>query len=76
MKRLLIIGLSSAVIFGVFNLIFDALTSHYRSVWEYIVESLIFGLIYIGLTKLNDKGVHTWKDLFSLFKKKSPDKTE
>lgn len=73
MKNYFIRAIVSAAIYTVIYLLMDFVFQNEHSVLEYVVQAVVFGVLFGLFSYLDDKGWNSWKKVGSLFKRKTKD---
>ena len=73
MKNYFIRAIVSAATYTVIYLLMDFVFQNEHSVREYVVQAVVFGVLFGLFSYLDDKGWNSWKKVGSLFKRKTKD---
>ena len=73
MKNYFIRAIVSAVAYTIVYLLLDLIFGKVHSFFEYVVQAVIFGILFGLFSYLDDKGWNSWKKVADLFKRKKTD---
>ena len=73
MKNYFIRAIVSAVAYTIVYLLRDLIFGKVHSFFEYVVQAVIFGILFGLFSYLDDKGWNSWKKVADLFKRKKTD---
>ena len=73
MKNYFIRAIVSAVAYTIVYLLLDLIFGKVHSFFEYVVQAVIFGILFGLFSYLDDKGWNSWKKVADLLKRKKTD---